>query len=369
MIPPDPRGGVRWKANWEETKKNFTNWWNHEGLILGVWQPPQSNRSVHENCEKPRAAVSLEESFANPGLRARTNHWVLSRSIFPADALPISDTDIGPGSLALFIGSEPGFSPDTVWFKPSIQEHPRPENLPPCRFDDSNRWWRVTEATLRACAELGRGKYLVGCPDLVENIDILAALRDPQTFLIDLVERPDWVEARVREINQVWFTAYERIYDIIKDGDGGSAFGAFSLWGPGKTAKVQCDAAAMISPAMFNRFVVPALTEQCEWLDYSMYHLDGTHAMGHLDALLEIEALKAIEWTPQSGIEGGGHSRWHGMYRRIVAAGKSVQILGVEKQEVHPLLDAVGNKGVYLMPDWRNQAEVDEFLDLVEPYR
>ena len=43
---------------------------------------------------------------------------------------------------------------------------------------------------------------------------------------------------------------------------GGVVFGAFRIWGPGKTAKVQCDASAMFSPAMFEQFVVPALTEE-----------------------------------------------------------------------------------------------------------
>ena len=38
----------------------------------------------------------------------------------------------------------------------------------------------------------------------------------------------------------------------------------------------------------------PGLTEQCQWLDWSIYHLDGEHAMCHLDALLEIDALDAI---------------------------------------------------------------------------
>ncbi len=358
-----------WKENWEETKTNFIEWWKHEGIILGAWCAPETSRYIHEVCEKPRDPDSIEEYYANPKLRAQRNHWTLSRSIFPADVLPVSDTNIGPGSLALFIGSEPGFSPETVWFKQSIRDHPEPERLPAFEFDENNRWWQVTEATLKACAEIGRGKYLVGCPDLVENIDILSALRDPQTFLVDLIERPEWVEDRVRQINQVWFAAYERIYEIIRDVDGGAVFGAFSIWGPGRTAKVQCDAAAMISPAMFNRFVVPGLVEQCEWLDYSMYHLDGTQAMCHLDALLETEALDAIEWTPQSGIESGGNARWYDMYRRIVAAGKSVQILGVKTDEVRPLLDTVGNKGIYLMPKSADPYEADKFLELIEPYR
>ena len=143
---------------------------------------------------------------------------------------------------------------------------------------------------MRRCAELARGKYLVGCPDLIENMDVLSSLRGAQTLLFDLVERPEWVERKIWEINEVWFAAYQRIYDLIKLADGSSAFGAFYIWGPGKVAKVQCDASAMISPKMYRRFVVPALTAQCEWLDHSLYHLDGTQAMVHLDALLEIEA-------------------------------------------------------------------------------
>jgi hypothetical protein len=283
--------------------------------------------------------------------------------------LPVADTNIGPGSLALFLGSGPGFSEDTVWFEPNIRERPHPELLPAFRFDDSNEWWQVTERTLIACARLAQGKYLVGCPDLIENVDILAALRDPQRLMMDLIDRPGWVEEKVQEINQVWFDAYQRIYDIIKLEDGSSVFGAFRLWGPGKTAKVQCDASAMFSPAMFQQFVVPGLTQQCEWMDYSMYHLDGTQAICHLDALLEIEALDAIEWTPQAGIESGGSPRWYELYRRILAGGKSVQVIDVRVDEILPLLDAIGGQGVYIMTSFSSVAEAEEIVAMIEPYR
>ena len=49
--------------------------------------------------------------------------------------------------------------------------------VPPLRFDPDSYWWGVTGRTLRSCVELGRGKYMVGCPDLVENIDVLGSLR------------------------------------------------------------------------------------------------------------------------------------------------------------------------------------------------
>src|ERR1035437_6313946 len=357
-----------WKLNWEQTRQRFVKWWNREGLLIGMWGAPELNRSVHEPVTAPAIPNSLEERYCNAAFRAAQNHYRLSRSVFPADVLPTATTDLGPGSLALFLGSTPGFAEDTVWFYSKIEPEAEPEKLPPLRFDASSRWWHITGDILRHCAEAARGKYIVGCPDLIENMDVLSSLRGAQTLCLDMVERPEWVEQMTGEINEVWFAAYQRIYDLIKLEDGSSAFGAFYIWGTGKVAKLQCDASAMFSPRMYKRFVVPALTAQCEWLDHALYHLDGTQAMVHLDALLAIEPLDAIEWTPQAGIETGGHKRWHEMYRRILAAGKSVQVVNVEPDEVRPLLDAIGPKGVYLLIQFKDEGEAERVLKLVEPY-
>jgi hypothetical protein len=124
----------------------------------------------------------------------------------------------------------------------------------------------------------------------------------------------------------------------------------------------------MFSSAMFQEFVVPTLTTQCAWLDHAMYHLDGTQCISHLDHLLEIEPLQAIQWTPQAGIEGGGSPRWHAMYRRILAAGKSL-LVGAKPAEVIPLLDAIGGKGVYVMTCFTDEAQAEQLSMQVEAYR
>lgn len=359
---------LTWKSNWAQTRQRFLDWWDRKGLLIGMWGAPETAECRHEAVAPPVAPASIEERYTDPAFRAAQNHFRLARSVFPADVLPTATTDFGPGSLALFAGSLPGFAEDTVWFHPCIEDVAEPEVLPPLRFDPSNRWWQATAAVLQACADAARGKYLVGCPDLVENMDVLASLRGGQTLLYDLIDRPEWIEQKLAEINALWFEVYQRIYDIIKLEDGSAGFGAFYLWGPGKTAKLQCDASAAFSPQLYRRLVVPALTAQCEWLDHSLYHLDGTQAMIHLDALLGIEALDAIEWTPQAGIEPGGHRRWYDLYRRILAAGKSVQVVGVEHDDVIPLLDAVGPKGVYLMTTFNNETDAARLLDRVASY-
>ncbi len=357
-----------WKANWEETKQRFVKWWNHEGMLLGCWHP-LPNGPAREPVRDPGPPADLVERYAGAEWRAARNHCSFARALFPAEVLAVADCNMGPGSLALALGSDPTFADGTVWFNSFMEHDEKPELRPPLRFNPESKWWKVTEDMLRRSVALGRGKYIVGCPDLIENLDILASLRGTQRLLLDMAERPGWVAEKADEINEAWFEAYDRVYDIIKLSDGSSAFSAFALWGPGKVAKVQCDASAMFSPAMFNKLVLPALTRQCDWLDHSMFHLDGHQCICHLDALLAIESLDAVEWTTDPQVPKGGSPVWYDMYRRIIEAGKSVQAIGVTRAELLPLLDAVGPKGLYVMMDFANEAEVEEVERMIEPYR
>ena len=369
-----------WKADWEQARARHVAWWRREGLVLNVTAlrdgasdiVPDPHTSTYYLMsgldtrapnDHPQA---LADAWLDPARRARQAERYLGAIYFGGEAFPYFDTHIGPGSLAMFLGAEPNFDTETVWYRSCITDL---ERHPPLRFDPSNPWFLKQQAIVEAGMALSRGRFLVGMPDLVENIDVLASLRDSQTLMVDMVERPTLVRERVAQINQAYFAAFARLFDIIKDPWGGNAFSAFAIWGPGKTGKVQCDAAAMISPAMFDDFVVPALSEQCAWLDYSMFHLDGTQAMPHLESLLAIEALDAIEWTPQAGQPQGGDPKWYGLYRRILDAGKSVQAVSVRPDEVIPLLDAVGARGMYVTVSAESEAEARALVEAVDAYR
>ena len=358
-----------WKKNWEETKRNFTDWWNKEGLVISQWGGIPTGEP-HEVVENPgRIERNQEEYYSDSDFRARRNHYRLANRSYPSDIMPVANTSMGPGSLALALGSRPEFRNETVWFHPTIHEAENPETLGSLKFNPQNKWWRVQEKILAKTMEFGRGSYMAGCPDLIENIDVLAMLRGQQKLFVDMIERPEWVSQSLSEINQAFFEAYDRIYDIINLEDGSAVYEAFHLWGPGKTAKVQCDNATMFSPDMFRKYVVPALKEQCEWLDYSMYHLDGMEEFVHLDALLEIEALDAIEWTPNATEPLGGDPKWFDLYRRILDAGKSVQVYFVLPQQVVPVLDAIGGKGVYILGIYPTEAELEKIMKDVEQFR
>ena len=351
------------KKDWELTQERLIAWWKGEDLVACVMAPRDKPAIA---APAPAQPATPEEKWLDTAYRAADAEHTFSKTLFAGEAFPYFDPSIGPGNLATMLGSKPGYEFNTVWFEPCIND---PDAHPPLVFDPEHEGVQAQMAVIEAGLEKADERFLVGMPDLIENIDILASLRGTECFLLDLVERPGFVKEKVFEINRVFFEAFDRIYQRIKDEKNGNVSASFRIWGPGKTSKVQCDTAAMISPDMFAEFVVPALTEQCEWLDYSLFHLDGTQCIVQLDHLLAIEALDAVQWIPQSGRPQGGDPCWHAMYRKILKAGKSVQAVGVRPDEVIPLLDAVGPEGMYIMVGARSEAEAYDILKKIEPYR
>ncbi len=354
-------------SSMEDKKRKFSDWWNHKGVIIGGWTGVFKDRNINLRSiiSNKRYWEGCINKYLNPAKSAPMDPVILDMQAFPAETLKHASIMIGPGSLALYLGCEPLASDHTIWYTKAFNSRDEfPDTL---TFAPEHIWWQRTEAVITECLKVADGQYLLSFPDLVENLDTLASLRGTHDLMLDLFDEPEWVEQKIQEINQVYFEVYDRMYDLIKDDDGSSIYDAYSLWAPGKVAKIQCDNSACISKEMFDRFVLPCLREQVTFLDYSVYHLDGTTCLQHLDSLLSIEGLTAIEWTPQTGIESGTHECWYPMYRKILEAGKSVQILVVNPDEVKPLLNAIGTDGIYLLNEG-DTADVYRIMEVVERF-
>ena len=134
-------------------------------------------------------------------------------------------------------------------------------------------------------------------------------------------------------------------------------------------SKLQSDISTMISVDDYRRFVQPFIREQCQKIDYTLYHLDGVGAMHHLDALLEIKELNAIQWTPGVGEPQGGSPKWYDLYKKILAGGKSIMACWVTLDELRPLLDNIGGEGVHIEMDFHNEREVEQAMKIVDDFK
>ncbi len=67
---------------------------------------------------------------------------------------------------------------------------------------------------------------------------------------------------------------------------------------------------------------LPGIEAECQHLDASIYHLDGPNALQHLDSLLEVDELNAIQWV--FGAVNGPASKWMDVYKKCQEAGKGI---------------------------------------------
>jgi 5-methyltetrahydrofolate--homocysteine methyltransferase len=210
---------------------------------------------------------------------------------------------------------------------------------------------------IRKCAEQAKNTdIIVTVPDIVENIDIISAMRGPHQCCYDLYYYPNKKKKALSQITDLYDIYYGMIYDIIKKPDGSSAYGPYNVYGSGKSAKIQCDFNALISPEHFDEFIMPCLRRQCDGLDNIVFHLDGVECIAHVDSLLSLDRLGAIQWTPPPGPSDikAANDRWFDLYKKVRRGGKGLWLSLAEYgpegsiEAADKIIKEIGPEGLYL---------------------
>lgn len=356
-------GRLLYKDDFDEARDRLTAWWSGQDIGRPAMQITAPRGTPPEDVPVMSAPAGWLTNYSASNFEYRVN---LSRracagTCYLAEAVPAVSPDLAPNCLALYLGCRGVDQPGTVWCEPCI-ENPETADF---RNRPGNFYWDFTIRLAGEQIRLGKNKFMIEFPDLIEGLDTLAAMRGTEALLGDLIDRPDWVHSALKQVTERYFEYYDVLYDLFRDERGGSCFWA---WAPGRMAKLQCDFSAMISPAMFGDFMVPVLSAMTERLDYCMYHWDGPGAIPHHDHLLSIPGISMIQWTPGAGSEAVTDRRWWPLYRKTIEAGKKVILLGVQGMEDLAALKREFGQGfkqfmISIRAESRRQA--DEILALV----
>jgi hypothetical protein len=73
-------------------------------------------------------------------------------------------------------------------------------------------------------------------------------------------------------------------------------------------------------------YIQGSLRNQAGKLDNVLYHLDGPDAIKHVDAIMEIEEIDALQWTSGDYGPDGTFEQWYEIYDKAVKAGKALWI-------------------------------------------
>lgn len=296
--------------------------------------------------------------------RVRTEKDLIARTTYYGDAFPTVFTNFGPGSLAACISGKFDLAPDTVWFDrdPMIQDW---ETAPEIRLDETSEMWRLhNELTAKLCAA-SDGTYYTSIVDIGGPLDILAALRGSQELLFDLYDYPEKIKDAMQKIIPMWKHTYRTLADYtLKYQDGTTTW--MPIWCGERYFPLQCDFSAMLSPDMFQEFVLDDLVELTEFLDHSIYHLDGVGEIPHLDYLLSIPRLNAIQWTAGAGKPDVASEEWFDLYERIQAAGKGLVLFSEEPEQVENLLRHVSTRNLFLSVGGCDDYMAKQLVDIAD---
>lgn len=266
--------------------------------------------------------------------RAFNTEWL-------GDALPTAWPNLGPEIFPAMFGQELEFSEGTSWSIPVLHDW---KDVGKVRFSRDNFYYKKLMELTKTLLEAGKGKYYTGMTDYHPGGDCIAAWRDPENLAIDMIENIDQVKKALGYIDQVYFEVYDDFYNLLK-----SHNQAFTNWAGHVSTKKwyvpSNDFSCMISKAMFDDVFLPGIAAECRFYEACIYHLDGPGALQHLDSLLSIKELSAIQW-----VYGAGHGRatdWLHVYKKVQAAGKGIQ-LWAQPEEIDTIMEHLRPEGVWL---------------------
>jgi hypothetical protein len=347
------------KPDAELVLKRFDAWWRCEVLD----RPLVSLPVVPETAAHPprKEHASLRDRWLDVEHRVAELEAWLDVGIYLGERLPCVWPNLGPEITAALFGSELEFSDNTSWSVPVLDNVRDIIGQEP---DFQNIHWRTIHGMMDLMLERGRGKWLTGITDLHMDADLLAALRDPQELCLDIALDPEGVRAACDYVTELFPRVYDDLYRPIAE-HGLPAFSWIEAPFQGRMGVTQCDFICMISPDSFRQTILPSLRAESQYLDRSIYHLDGPTALVHLDDLLAIDELHGIQWVAGAG--NGGAKDWIHVYKRIQEAGKCMQILITDLDDARALMPHLRPEGVWFC-DWQaySRTDVEAFIEEVD---
>ena len=160
----------------------------------------------------------------------------------------------------------------SIWIDPVIEEYEEFDFA----FKRENPIFQAELAALKILAEEGKGKFFVSMPDNCGSFDGLAALRGNEELLMDMIVDPENVRMAGNKIVDSIIASGDELFCAVRaNNDGGTVHGWYYTWSQGRHMQMQCDLSVMISAEKYREFIVEELERTTQWLDHSIYHLDG----------------------------------------------------------------------------------------------
>ena len=357
MQSDDARGGVQGtatrtgekivelegKPDFDAAMQRVEAWFNHETLDRPPVRFSQHNAEYEGSTTLAgRSWPSLKDRWFDAEYQVDLFIESIRGRTFYGETFPVFWPNLGPNVYAAFHGSELEYGEVTSWIRHCVREW---SDIGRLSFSHENEYFRGIERLTAAALEKAPGRFMVGYTDLHGSLDCVADWRDPQQLCLDLLDAPQKVHEMLAVANKNFLPVFNH-YDEILKGRGQLSVTWMGIPSRGKMHIPSCDFTSMVSTEAFCEFYLPSLQNEIQHTTHNVFHVDGKGMLRHLDLILNIPQIHAIQW-----VQGVGDDlpilQWLPVIRRIQAAGKGA-VVDLQLSELEPLVAATKPDGLYL---------------------
>jgi hypothetical protein len=214
------------------------------------------------------------------------------------------------------------------------------------RFDPQNPWFRKYVEFGQALAEASQGQFPVSHNADLGPTDMHAVLRGHSQSILDLADEPEKSAELLERLGDIFREFTQQFWKTIPLFQGGYFDAQYSLWSPGPIARMQEDATAVYSPALYRQFVQPVDRKLAGHFASAFVHLHST-SMFLLDAFLEIEEIRCFEINNDAC--GPPVKDMVGYFRKVQSAHRPLLIRGaLTPGDLDLLMDSLEPRGLFL---------------------
>jgi hypothetical protein len=281
---------------------------------------------------------------------------------FHGETFPVFWPNLGPDVYSAFYGAKLIFGDVTSWSIPLVTDWSQMDRL---EFHPDNLYFKKIEELTRLALERCPGKFMVGYTDLHPGIDCAAAWRDPLQLCYDTVDQPELV----RQLGEIAIRDFERIFDhfdrMLKEA-GQLSVSWMGIPSYGRMHIPSCDFSAMISPATFQETGLPILQREVKSMTHNVFHVDGKGVARHLDAILSVPEVHAVQW-----VQGVGKDypimQWVPFIKRLQARGVPT-IVDLSPNELDEFTSVMDPHGLFLWLATENEDQELKILERLEKW-
>ncbi len=168
------------------------------------------------------------------------------------------------------------------------------EEIAGLKLQTGNQWLAAYSTFVMGLADHANGRYPVGLPILRGVSDLLGALRGHTESIIDCIEDPDDARAACSTCADALIAVVKLHHAAAGSFHGGYYIEQYAVWAPGPLVRLQEDASAVFSPALFSDVVLEQDKRIAQAFPYSLIHLHSS-SLFLLNEFLSIPELDLFE--------------------------------------------------------------------------